>query len=128
MDDSTDMSIPVTRGEFLEAFAQLEVRLERLEQRLEQKFEQKLDHLATKVRVELEIWGGALLARIEAGERRQPEWAASLEQRLLTDLARHTKAACEMMAMQISAIDDKYAELPGRVSRLEATVFPPRLR
>ena len=50
------------------------------------------------------------------------------EQRLLTDLARHTKAACEMIAMQVSAIDDKYAELPGRVSRLEATVFPPRLR
>jgi len=113
MDDSTDMSIPVTRGELREELAQLEVRLEKLEQKLDQK---------------LEIWGGALLTRIEAGERRQAEWAASFEQRLLTDLARHTKAPFEAMAMQVSAIDDKYAELPGRVSRLEATVFPPRRR
>jgi len=117
MDDSTDMSIPVTRGELREELAQLEVRLELRLEKLEQKLDQKL-----------EIWGGALLARIEAGERRQAEWAASFEQRLLTDLARHTKAAFEAMAMQVSAIDDKYAELPGRVSRLEATVFPPERR
>src|SRR5512134_1479919 len=63
-----DMSTPVTRGELREEL-----------QQLEQKLEQKLAHLATKT--ELEMWGGALLARIELGE-----------QRLFTELARHTRA------------------------------------
>jgi hypothetical protein len=99
-----DMSTPVTRGELREEL-----------QQLEQKLEQKLAHLATKT--ELEMWGGALLARIELGE-----------QRLFTELARHTRAIQESMSTQISAVDDKYDDLPARVSQLEATVFPPERR
>ena len=147
------MSTPVTRGELRAEIAHLEVRLEhkfeqmleekleqkldqkldqkleeklekkleeKLEQKLDQKLEQKLDqkldeklekrlaHLATKA--DLEIWGGALL------------------ERLLTELARHTKAIQESMSIQISAVDDKYADLPARVSHLEATVLPPKQR
>jgi hypothetical protein len=71
---------------------------------LEQRLEQRLAQMATKA--DLEIWGGALLA----------------------ELARHAKAIQESLATQISAMDDKYADLPGRVNRLESTVFAPKRR
>ena len=83
--------------------AQLEARLEA---RLDRKFEARL-----------ELWGGALLARITASE-----------QRLLAELARHTQAVHEAMAAQISVIDEKYNDLPPRVSRLEAKVFARKRR
>jgi len=108
MIDSTDMSTPVTRGELRAELAQFEIRLE-------QKLEQKLVHLATKV--ELEMWGGALLEAIKASE-----------QRLLAELARHTRASYEATLSEISVIDDKYAGLPPRVSRLEKEVFDPGRR
>jgi len=119
-----DMSTPVTRGELREEL-----------QHLEQKLDQKLALMATKV--ELEILGGALLARIEtweqrllarieAGEQRLLERMDGFEQRLLTELARHTGAIYEAMSAQISVMDDKYADLPARVSQLEVTVFRPR--
>jgi hypothetical protein len=154
MNGSSGMSTPVTRGEF----AQFEMRLE-----------QRLAQLATKG--DLEIWGGALLARIESGEQRLFECIESgeqrlfeciesgeqrlferiesgeqrllarlferiesgeqrlleridsSEQRLLTELARHTMASSENMSAQISVIDEKYADLPPRVGRLEAKAF-----
>jgi hypothetical protein len=132
MSNATDMSTPVTRAELQE----------------------DLTRFATKV--ELELWGGALLARIESGERRLIEQIAQTErqlterltrtelqlieriaqtemqlteritqteQRLQADLARHAGALYESMATLISTIDDKYADLPGRVSRLETVTF-----
>ena len=63
MVDATDMSTPVTRGEL----------------------RKELAHLATKA--ELEIWGGALLARlmarIESGEQRVMAYIDGSEQRVL---------------------------------------------
>jgi chromosome segregation ATPase len=159
MADATDMSTPVTRGE-------LRAELAQFEQTLEQKLAQRLAPLATKA--ELEVWGGALLARIESGEQRLLERIDGhgqridrleqrfdrleqrfdrfeqrfdrfeqrfdafeqrfdgFEQRLLTELARHTQAIHESMSMQISVIDEKYADLPPRMSRLEAEVFAPK--
>lgn len=111
---ATGMSTPVTRGELREELAQLEIRLE---QKLEQKFDQKLERLEQRFDQKLELWGGALLARI-----------AESEQRLLTEMARHINAAYEAMTKQISAIDEKYADLPARVRRLEDNVFVPRRR
>jgi hypothetical protein len=98
------MSTPVTRGE-------LRAEIERIEIRLDQ----MVTVMATKT--DLEIWGGALLARIESGQ-----------QRMLAELARHAKAIQEAMSTQISAIDEKYADLPARVSRLETAVFVPERR
>jgi exonuclease VII large subunit len=140
-----DMSTPVTRGELREEFQQFKARLEQSLEQLEQRLEQKLAPLATKT--ELEIWGGALLARIDSGERRLAEQLheriASSEQRLaewlresiasseqcwLAALARHTRAIQEAMATSISVIDEKYADLPARVSRLETAVFVPEQR
>jgi hypothetical protein len=97
MMDSTDMSTPVTRRELQEAIATAIVPL------------------ATKT--DLEIWGGALLARIQESE-----------QRLLAELARHTSAVCESMRAQIAASAEPYADLPERVSRLETAVFTPTPR
>jgi hypothetical protein len=71
--------------------------------------------LATKA--ELELWGGALLARIDR-----------THQQLQIDLARHANALHESMATMIRAIDDKYTDLPGRVGRLESVVFTPKPR
>jgi DNA anti-recombination protein RmuC len=112
----TDMSTPVTRGELREEIAQLEARLDQKLDHLETRLDQKLDHLETRLKqtfatkADLEIWGGALL------------------ERLSTELARHTGASQEAMSTQISIVDEQYADLPARVTRLEATVFPPNRR
>jgi hypothetical protein len=115
MMDSTDMTTPVTRGELREELAQLE-----------QKLEQKLAYLATKR--ELEFWGGALLARIEASEQRHIALVERTEQRLGAELARHAGAINESISTRFAASDEKYADLPGRVNRLEAAVFTPKQR
>jgi hypothetical protein len=101
MTDATDMSTPVTRGELREALAPL----------------------ATKV--ELDLWGGALLARIQSELTERIELS---EQRLIAELARHAKAFQESTTSMIAVIDEKYADLPSRVGRLEAEVFAPRRR
>jgi hypothetical protein len=93
--DATDMSTPVTRGELKEELA---------------KFEIKLDQ-------KLELWGGALMARIADSERR-----------MIAELARHCSAMQEVLSKQISTIDEKYSDLPARVRRLETKVFTPRRR
>jgi hypothetical protein len=109
--DAIDMSSPVTRGELREELAQLEIRLEaKLESKLDQKLESKLDQ-------KLEMWGGALLARIADSERR-----------LLAELARHCNSIQESLSKQLSVIDEKYADLPARVTRLEAKAFARRRR
>ena len=97
--DFTDMSTPVTRGELRDELAQLENRIER-------KFDDKLD-----------LWGGALLARITESEKR-----------MISELARHAQALFEAMTQQISIIDEKYNDIPARVTRLEAAVFEPERR
>jgi hypothetical protein len=99
MTAEADMSTPVTRGELRDELEQLEARLDR-----------KLDQ-------KLETWGGALLARIASGE-----------QRTLSELARHVQAIQESLSTQVSAIDEKYEDLPRRVRRLEAAVFEPEPR
>lgn len=104
MADASNMSAPVTTGEL-----QDELRLLRSELR------QAVAPLATKA--ELELWGGALLARIDR-----------THQQLQIDLARHANALHESMATMIRAIDDKYTDLPGRVGRLESVVFTPKPR
>ena len=96
MDEHENMALPVTRGELREELA---------------KFEQKFDR-------KLEIWGGALADRI-----------SKLEQRvdgLYVELARHTQAILEVLQGRVSAFDEKYTDLPGRVTRLERKVFAPK--
>jgi hypothetical protein len=77
--------------------------------------QQELAERAT--RRDLEIWGGALVARMDG-----------MEHRLSAELARHARAIQESMQAQVSASDEKYADLPGRVRRLETTVFERKRR
>lgn len=95
---SSEMSTPVTRGELREELAHLE-----------QRFDGKL-----------ELWGGPLLARIEAVSTHLEARIEAGEQRMLAELARHSGAILEAVSTQISVIDEKYADLPARVNRLEA--------
>jgi hypothetical protein len=104
--DATDMSTPVTRGELKEEFAKFEIKLD-----------QKLGKLEIKLDQKLELWGGALMARIADSERR-----------MIAELARHCSAMQEVLSKQISTIDEKYSDLPARVRRLEVKVFAPRRR
>jgi hypothetical protein len=46
------------------------------------------------------------------------------EKRMMTELARHAQASHEQSIKLLATIDDKYTDLPGRVSRLEGAVFP----
>jgi hypothetical protein len=130
MAKASNMSAPVTRGE-------LQVELKLLRSELQQaiaplatkaELQQAIALLATKAelqqavallatKAELELWGGALLAHIDRGY-----------QQLQIDLARHANALLEAMATMVRGLDDKYADLPGRVVRLESEVFAPKPR
>ena len=119
MSDTTDMSTPVTRGELREELANQLSALTSL--------------FATKG--ELDLWGGALTECMIAMERALQASKAQLlahveasETRLLSELARHTKASQEATTTLIAATDDKYADLPGRVSSLEQAASGPARR
>ena len=47
-----------------------------------------------------------------------------LERRLSAQLASHIKAVQEWLATSIKIVDEKYADLPGRVAALEARSRP----
>jgi hypothetical protein len=47
-------------------------------------------------------------------------------QQLQIDLARHINALHESMMTMLRSHDEKYTDLPGRVSRLESAVFTPK--
>ena len=127
-----------TRAELQAAIAPLATRAEL--QELRKELHVAVAPLATKA--ELEMWGGALVARIQQGEQRignlergqeqliglvqqTQQQIQHTEQRLLTELARHTSAVHEAMRTEIKASFEPLADLPGRMSRLEAAVFGP---
>jgi hypothetical protein len=114
MKDEMNMSTPVTRGELRDELEHFRQDLKR-ELATKQELEHAVSQLATKQELEhavsqlatkqelghavsqlatkqelghaLEMWGGALLARLEPLQ--------GMEQRLLAELARHTKASQE---------------------------------
>ncbi|HET7504235.1 MAG TPA: hypothetical protein VFK02_24610 [Kofleriaceae bacterium] len=129
------MSTPATRGDLHEAIVPLATKVELQEAIAPLATKAEIAPLATKVelqeavarlatKAELQSCFAALLARIESGEQRMVERFDGLEQRLRADLAQHVNVIFERTSAMIAVIDDKYADLPGRVSRLETTVFP----
>ena len=127
-----------TKAELQAAIAPLATKAELLELRKE--LQTAIAPLATKA--ELEMWGGALVARIQQGEQRignlergqeqliglvqqTQQQIQHTEQRLLAELARHTLAIHEAMRTEIRASFEPLADLPGRMSRVEAAVFGP---
>jgi len=102
-------------------FEQVDQRFEQVDQRFEQ-VDQRFEHIAvelakTATKVELELWGEALMACIEQSEKR-----------LIMELARHSRANHEASVKLLATIDDKYTDLPTRVNRLEGAVFPDERR
>jgi hypothetical protein len=78
----------------------------------------------------LDIWAGAIMSQMSAQLAAQTahltaEIAAS-EQRYRDELARHVRASEKNMRTWIAGLDDKYRDLPARVSKLEVKVFAPR--
>lgn len=71
----------------------------------------------------LEIWGGALEARLDAKIDSKLD---AMGARLSAELAQHTNRILDTMYEVTGAIDEKYSDLPARVTRLEAKVFPPK--
>jgi hypothetical protein len=150
MMDSTDMSTPVTRGELQEALSQVKQEHWRdlreateplaTKAELHQELQAAIAPLATKAelqaaiaplatKAELELWGGALVARMQHGEQRidrLEQQFQQFEQRFLTELARHTSAILEAMRTEIKACIEPLADLPARMSRVEAAVFGPK--
>ena len=137
--DTTDMATPVTRGEMRAELVQFEARfdqklemwggalLERIkasEQGLIERIKASEHRLIERIKASEQC----LIERIKASEQRLIERIDDSERRLLTELARHTRASHEEMSTQVSVIDEKYADLPPRVRRLEAEVFAPRRR
>jgi len=90
--------------------AQLEAKMATNLTQMEAKIATNLVQLETKMAYKLDLWGGALF------------------ERLLTELARHIRASQEALSTQISTFDDKYADLPARVTHLETAVFAPKHR
>ena len=97
-----------TKADLVQLEAKMATNLAQLEAKMATKAD--LAQLEAKMAYKLDLWGGALF------------------ERLLTELARHIKASQEALSTQISTIDDKYADLPARVSHLETAVFAPKQR
>ena len=100
------MSAAVTR-------AQLRKELER--------FATKDDLRAHPTKDDLAIWAGALEHRIidRVGELIQTQFT-----QFAADLARQINAILTLSRHEIAVLDEKYQDLPDRVTRLEAKVKP----
>ena len=132
MSESRDMDAPVTRRELHETLelwggalaARLEGRFVGLERRMDG-LEGRMDGLEGRMGgIEGRMDG--IEGRMDGLEGRIVALFESFEARFMTELRAQVRGALEDVRAQVSAIDDKYNDLPARVGRLEAKVFPPR--
>jgi hypothetical protein len=134
--NATDMTAPVTRGELREELAVLRQEVHQRISSLEEKHGgilenhgRVLEHhsrllenhgrLLEKNGRDLELWGGALLERMKESEQR-------LAKQLGAEIARHIGAIQEDMQKQFAAFHEAFGDLPERMRRVEAAVFPAR--
>jgi hypothetical protein len=111
--DDDDMDKPVTKRELHEA---LEIWGGALEARIDAKLEAKLD---AKL--------GAFEARIDAKlDAKLDSKIEAMGARFSAELAQHTNRILDAVYEITGAVDEKYSDLPARVTRLEAKVFPPK--
>jgi hypothetical protein len=138
--NAEDMSMSVTRSELREELQPPEKRTDHWFERVDQRFDPLSGQLAkTATITDLEAWGEAMAARfVEIGarldaqfERIANEFRAlrevdlpRLEENMRIEFARHSFANYEAMLSAGDAGDEKYADLPGRMRRLEAMLFP----
>ena len=78
----------------------------------------------------LELWGGALEARIGVTiDNCRSELRAEIQalgKWLSAEFAQHANRMLDTVKEITGAVDEKYNDLPGRVAVLEAKVLPPR--
>jgi hypothetical protein len=144
--ESSEMDHPVTRRELREDLANFPTKAELREElaTFEAERREELGSLKTELReelatkkelreefaakVDLQNMTQLLLREMDSREKRsRSDMAAQFEHfehRIVTtlrdDLAHHFRAAEESKRSQISMIDETYADLPGRVTALEA--------
>jgi hypothetical protein len=134
MSEPRDMDAPVTRRELYEALEvwagaivdRIEKKLERVAAKddlagLESRMASKNDLGALESRMASKNDLGALESRMASKND-----LAALESRLATELRQHTKSSEDELATRLVAVDEQYKDLPPRVTRLEAKVFPAR--
>jgi hypothetical protein len=112
------MSAPVTRAELRNELGELETRVGK-------SVDTKLAALEARVDTKLDLWGGALLDRIAQVAQQITQLAQqsiASEQRLSVEMARHANAISEDLTVRVAIVDEKYADLPVRVARLESIV------
>jgi hypothetical protein len=71
----------------------------------------------------LEVWGGALEARLEAKIKANGD---ENRHQLSVELAQHTNRILEETQKMLGAYDEKYRDLPDRVDVLEKAVLTPK--
>ncbi|MDB4959369.1 MAG: hypothetical protein JWO36_6938 [Myxococcales bacterium] len=141
----SDMSSPVTRAELRQELsierkayqASLRSEIRSIEERFATKadLQRELERFATKADLERELERFATKADLERYATKADldlvVGAISskidlMGKQLSAEIAQHTRAAQESMQTQIAAVDDKYLDLPSRVTRLENNVLAPK--
>jgi hypothetical protein len=94
-----------------------------------EEFRAGLDELRVELRGEMAMWGGALNANIEVLRTEMREMRTEMREmrtemrdtkiELSRDLSRHVRAIDEEHRADLKVVDEKYADLPDRVSALE---------
>ncbi len=127
MNPHGDMTTPVTRGELREELAtfRTEIRTELSELRTELRTElQEFRHeIKAEMKAELKEELKRFMSRDELAHMLET-WAGAMT----AEFRRSFKAAEESFRRDFGILDEKYRDLPPRVTRLENKVSPPRSR
>jgi hypothetical protein len=134
MSNADDMDRPITKREAFELFITkgelhdvmknlfdyLDKRFESIDKRFEVILETNAgEHAATRAAIRLENAAEhAAIRRENAAEH------ATTRAFMSSEIARHTAANAEQSRSELVVVDDKYKDLPERVTKLEDAVFP----
>ena len=107
---SDSMNEPATRAEFREEVAKLATKAE---------LREEVAKLATKADLHsaLEIWAGALREQLKADAQQRED---RLTAHVSTEIARHVGAILERTQTEIGVVDEKYRDIPPRLTNVEA--------
>jgi len=101
---------------------------ERLTRELGERLTRELGASEQRMMLELGASEQRMMLELGASEQRMKLELGATEQRLMRELGRHTRSSTEELTARIAVIDDKYKDLPARVTRLEAITPAPKRR
>ena len=128
--------LAVMRSEVREDLAALEVKFDgklsmlvgALLDAIKQSGERLTRELGERLTRELGASEQRMMLELGASEQRMKLELGATERRLMRELGRHTRSSTEELTARIAVIDDKYKDLPARVTRLEAITPAPKRR